>query len=239
MKQNVGVARAWNIGLDMAEADSVFIVNADAHISAESVEVMQRGLTELPDAACVGPQGAFIDFPLCTDHLYFDRGSFDRPIEIDSVSGFFFAVNRRLFARHGIRFENDYTPCYFEEWDLGLQLRRVGLKSYIVPTTAYDHHWSGTIRALRTIPYLGREETAGEILLRNRRLFLAKWRNIAGKEGRPELLDSGWKKYILERARELLGAGRQQDAAEHLGTLLQRFPDDFTAASMLRFISLS
>lgn len=239
MKQNVGVARGWNIGLDMAEGKTAFIVNSDAHISEQAVLAVEKGLRELPQAACTGPQGAFFDFSLCRDFAYFDKGTFDRPIEVDAVSGFFFALDRQLCSRHGIRFENAYTPCYLEEWDLGLQLRRAGLKCYIVPTTAYDHHWSGTIAALRTIGYMCKEETAGKILLRNRQLFLAKWRAIARQEQRPELLESGWKKYSLALVRELLAKGQQEQASETARSLQALFPDDFAVASMARLASLS
>lgn len=239
MKQNIGVARGWNVGLDMAESDTVFIVNADAHISLEAVLAVEQGLKQLPDAACAGPQGSFVNFLLCRDYRYFDKGSFDSPIEVDAVSGFFFAVNRRLCSEHGLKFEDAYSPCYFEEWDLGLQIRRSGLKSYIVPTAAYDHHWSGTIRALRMIPFLGREESATDILLRNRQYFLAKWRAAARQEQRPELLESGWKRYMLRTVREQMASGRQIQALEAIQSLQQEYPDDFLVASMKRFVELS
>jgi len=239
MKQNVGVARGWNVGLDMAESDTAFIVNADARISLDAVLAIEQGLKQLPGAACAGPQGSFVNFPLCRDYHYFDKGSFNVPIEVDAVSGFFFAVNRRLCSEHGLRFEDAYSPCYFEEWDLGLQIRRAGLKSYIVPTTAYDHHWSGTIRALRMIPFLGREEAATDILLRNRQYFLAKWRAAARREQRPELLESEWKRYMLGVTRDHLAFGRQEEAREAIQSLRRDYPDDFTVASMSKLVELS
>ena len=239
MKQNVGVARGWNVGLDMAEADTVFIVNADAHIELAAVEALEQGLKTLPLAACVGPQGAFVNFSLCTDYSYFDKGGFDRPIEVDAVSGFFFAVNRRLINEQGIRFESSYTPCYFEEWDIGMQIRVAGLKNYVVPTSAYDHHWSGTIRALRTIPYMGREETAGEILSRNRQYFLAKWRDIAKKTGRADVLESGWKRYMIRHIKRLLAEGNNRLAADRLALLSSHFPEDFEVAALARYSALS
>ncbi len=238
MKQNVGVARGWNVGLDMAEGKSVFIVNADAHISSDAVVTIEQGLHTLPGAVCVGPQGAFFNFSLCTDYCYFDRGSFNKAMEVDAVSGFFFAINRQLFSENGLHFESAYSPCYFEEWDLALQAKRAGLKCYIVPTEAYDHHWSGTIRALRTIPYLGREEEAGAVLKRNRQLFLAKWRAIARKEQKPELLESGWKRYLLATVRELLATGRQAEALEKMRSLFELYPHDFEVVSMCKFVSL-
>lgn len=238
MKQNVGVARGWNVGLNMAEAETVFIVNADAHIKVAAVAAVEQGLLQLPGAACVGPQGSFVNFGLCRDYCYFDKGSFSEPLEVDAVSGFFFAVNRRLFAEYGITFETGFTPCYFEEWDLGMQLKRVGLKSYIVPTTAYDHHWSGTIRALRRIPYMGHDETAGAILLRNRELFLAKWRHIARTTGCPELLESGWKRQQVAAVKRLLAEGSLQQAQDGLRLLQAEYPDDFVVVTLTKLLAL-
>ena len=238
MKQNVGVARGWNVGIDMAEGKSAFIVNADAHISSDAVVAIEQGLHTLPDAVCVGPQGAFFNFSLCTDYCYFDKGSFNQAMAVDAVSGFFFAVNRCLFSENGLHFEPAYTPCYFEEWDMALQAKRAGLKCYIVPTEAYDHHWSGTISALRTIPYLGREEEAGAVLKRNRQLFLAKWRAIARREQKPELLESGWKRYLLATVREFMATGRQAEALGKMQSLFELYPHDFEVVSLYKFVSL-
>lgn len=238
MKQNVGVARGWNIGLDMAESEVVFILNADAHISADAVLALESGLKTLPLAACVGPQGSFLDFSRCSDYCYFDKGSFDEPIEVDAVSGFFFAVNRRLFSENGLQFENGFTPCYFEEWDIGLQIKQAGLKNYIVPTTAYDHHWSGTIAALRTIPFMGRDETAGVILKRNRQLFLAKWRNISRNKATPGLLHSRWRLFLLEGGAAAMGDGNEKRVQENASYLSRDFPNDAEAMAFVRLAAL-
>ena len=113
--------------------------------------------------------------------IYFDKNSFKSPIEIDAVSGFLFAVKTDLFNSGLLKFDNRYTPCYFEEWDMGLQIKSAGFKSYIVPSSGYKHEWSGSIRALKVIKYLDKEETAGEILNRNRILFLNKWKELIKK----------------------------------------------------------
>lgn len=238
MKQNIGVARGWNVGLDMAESDTVFILNADVHISAEAVAAVEDGLKHLPLAACVGPQGAFVNYSVCRDYRYLDKGTFDQSTQVDAVSGFFFAINRTLFAEHGLQFENGFTPCYFEEWDIGLQIRRAGLKCYAVPTAAYDHHWSGTIAALRTIPNMGREETAGEVMLRNRRLFLAKWRHIAHSSGRPELMESIWKDYLLSVGGLAMRDGNAELVKESAEKLSLFFSDDAKAVAFVRIARL-
>jgi len=237
MKRNVGVSRAWNIGLDLAVTPIVFIVNADVHLEAETVDVLERALMSLDRAACVGPQGSFVDFSLTRDYCYFDKGSFPEPMEVDAVSGFLFAVKREHFSEKLIRFEEAFTPCYFEEWDLGLQIRKASLKSYIIPVTAYDHHWSGTIRALREIEYYSNADTAGDILKRNRGYFLAKWRTIAGNEGLACLLESGFREYGVAFARMLVVSGKNADADEVLARLERDFPKDAEIQVLRGYVS--
>jgi GT2 family glycosyltransferase len=236
MKQNVGVARAWNIGMHMSEAETVHIVNADAHITRAAVEALEQGLRQLEGAVCVGPQGAFVNFAACTDYCYFDKGSFDTPIQVDAVSGFFFCINQRRMFDHGMAFENRYTPCYFEEWDFGLQAKRAGLSCWIVPTTGYVHHWSGTIRALRTIPYMGRESTAAEILDRNREVFLKKW-NAISSAGDQNLLISRWKDFLMDSIREGITHGTMNNVQKYTEMLLRAFPDDADARVLVRFVT--
>lgn len=238
MQRNVGVSRAWNVGLDVAESPTVFILNADLHVNSETINAMEKGLWELDRAACVGPQGSFVNFQLCCDHLYFDKGTFSEPNEVDAVSGFLFCVKRELFDSATLKFEAAFSPCYFEEWDLGLQIKIAGLKSYVIPTVGYDHHWSGTIRALRTIPYLGREETAGEILLRNRELFQTKWRGIAKRSSLPGLLHSTWREYAFTSVNNLLHDGNMQSAIELANQLATWFPDDEKIRALVRFVEV-
>ena len=195
MSHNVGVARAWNIGMAMSQSPVTFILNADLHVTGEVFTTLERALNELPDAAVVGPQGSFFDFATAQDIQYFQRGSFSAPVNVDAVSGFLFGVRTNVFGPGGLQFENTYTPCYFEEWDLGLQCRLMGVKCYIVPTGGYEHEWSGSIRALRTIKYFRSEATSREILDRNRVLFLEKWKRIARSAGSVGFLDSLWTEY--------------------------------------------
>jgi hypothetical protein len=238
MKQNVGVARAWNLGLEIAATPTVFILNADLHVERTAIETLEQALYTLPAAACVGPQGSYVEYALARDYIYFDKGTFNRPLEVDAVSGFFFAINIRHFNEKSIRFENFLTPCYFEEWDLGLQIKQAGLKSYIVPTAAYDHHWSGTIRALREISFYEKSETAGEIILRNRRLFLNKWRGITSRENNRQLLESGFPAYAADHVQNLAAEGRFDEASAWLESISQRCQEDATIVSLRRFISI-
>ncbi len=234
MKKNVGVSRAWNIGLNMSQSPVTFILNSDLHLGKETVENMEKYLLGLPDAAMVGPQGSFFNFENAKDMAYFEKGSFSRPIEVDAVSGFLFAVKTELFNSGVVKFDNQYTPCYFEEWDMGLQIRQQNMKSYAVPVNGFEHEWSGSIRALRKISYLDKEETSGEILERNRKLFWNKWKGISLLEEEDSvLLKSGMYEVLSSLTEELAGENRIDEAEKLLRILLANYPDDKPALARL------
>ena len=226
MKKNVGVSIAWNIGLNISQTPVTFILNSDINISKETIEILEENLLKLPDAAIVGPQGSFFNFYKTKDIAYFDKNSFSSPVEVDAVSGFLFAVKTELFNKGKLKFENQYTPCYFEEWDMGLQIKLAGLKSYIVPTSGYNHEWSGSIRALKTIKYLDKEETSGEILNRNRKLFLNKWNEtIKNLPARKNILISNWANLLLNQADIYTRQNEKEKSVQVYNLVLEEFPE--------------
>jgi GT2 family glycosyltransferase len=173
---NAGVSRSWNIGINLAEGRSVFILNADLHILPRAIEQMERYLFELPDAAIVGPQGTRVDYPSLTIETYYQKGEFHEPVRTDDVSGFCFAIHRERFLGHGLAFDVRYSPCFMEEWDMGMQLRRAGLACYAVPVVDFEHHWGVSVAAADAkINYFGREVRRGELLAANQKAFLEKW----------------------------------------------------------------
>ncbi len=176
MKHNIGVARAWNVGMDLSRTEYTFVLNSDLKIEKETIKGLENALDNLKDAAVVGPQGSFFSFETLKDYIYFDKGTFNQPIVVDAVSGFLFAVRTNLFKENKLKFENDFTPCYFEEWDLGLQVKEIGMKSYVIPLTDYVHHWSGSIKAYRKIRFYDIELTAKEIHTKNKQIFINKWK---------------------------------------------------------------
>ena len=107
-----------------------------------------------------------------------------------------------------------------------------------MPTSAYDHHWSGSISALREISFYEKAETAGEILLRNRLLFLNKWRGIAERERNPYLLESGFIAYILTSAHTLAEEGYFKDALTLLDDASLRLHNDPHLIALMRFVEV-
>ena len=145
-------------------------------------------------------------------------------MEVDAVSGFLFGVKTQPFKEKALQFENDYTPCYFEEWDLGLQIKAAGLKSYVVPLKDYEHQWSGSIRSYRQIAYYDRAQTAKQIQMRNAVFFQEKWRNSSEAKRDPQFLRSLWYLILVQQLDIALSHGHFENAKNYLGRLEQQFP---------------
>lgn len=226
MKKNVGVARAWNIGLNIARTPIVFIVNSDVHVEKSAIIDFEQALISQPNAAMVGPQGSFFHFDKLADLHYFDKNKFDQIQEVDAVSGFLFGVRKKYFDENNLKFENAFTPCYFEEWDIGLQIKRAGLASYIVPSFDYDHEWSGSIRSMRKISYYDKSETAVEIHARNSDILKKKWEKIVEKDNSlKRLLISGWVNWALFLSKQAIEMQNFEPAEKIFKQIIELYPE--------------
>ncbi len=172
---NAGVSRSWNIGINMAEGRSVFVLNADIHISSQTVEQLESYLFSLDKAVIVGPQGTHLDFKNLSIIKYFEKGKFHEPVQTHDVSGFLFAIHLERFLQHHLLFDVQFSPCFYEEWDMGLQIMKAGLACYAVPVKDFEHHWGVSQIEEFSLNYFGREVTKGEIMKRNRERFVTKW----------------------------------------------------------------
>ena len=175
-KTNAGVSRSWNMGINLAEGATVFILNEDLHVRPVAFDELEYYLYKLPDAVLVAPQGSYLDFINLRIIHYFEKHTFSNPVRTHDVSGFFFAIHMERFVAHKLGFDTRYSPCFMEEWDMGMQVMKAGLACYAVPVNSFDHRWgiSGSMEN-RAIPYFERVVYRNDILSANRRKFLAKW----------------------------------------------------------------
>ena len=173
---NAGVSRSWNMGINMAEGRAVFIMNADLHVKQPAIDRLEAYLFNLPNAVIVGPQGTHLDFENLQILRYFKKGQFSEPVQTHDVSGFFFCLDREKFCRHGLMFDVRYSPCFMEEWDMGMQVLRAKLACYTVPVTDFEHHWGlSQSRENTRINYFGRDVYRNDVLAANRAQFIQKW----------------------------------------------------------------
>jgi hypothetical protein len=143
---------------------------------------MEHYLFSLPNAVMVGPQGSHLDFRNLRIQRYFQKGGFSRPVRTHDVSGFFFCLDRERFLRNNLLFDVRYSPCFMEEWDMGLQVVLSNLACYAVPVTDFDHDWGvSASRENSKINYFGRDLYRNDILAENRAKFLQKWFGPSGR----------------------------------------------------------
>lgn len=168
---NVGVARAWNIGAQLAEGEVLCYLNDDVSVGKDSLEKLTEQLLSSETFGEIGPQGSF--WKNC-EHDRFAEGETDY-IEADVVSGFCFLIRRSTFDEIG-GFDVAYTPAGFEEIDLSYKVRQKGLKCIVNPSVNIKHyHHHGVSAQKVVIKYLGSEINTDDLHLRNKEYFRKKW----------------------------------------------------------------
>ncbi|MDR3441047.1 tetratricopeptide repeat protein [Telmatospirillum sp.] len=182
-KHNVGVSRAWNMGINQAEGETIHILNADLHISVPMLYRLEQWLHSLPDALCVGVSAHWIDPVTLKEIRAINSGTFTSPIETDLVSGQLFSLHAKRLHDAGITFDPRLSPYFGEEPDLALKARQNGLKIYAVPETDFAHSW-GISRRDRPIFFFGRQVNRLRGTIRNEILLHRKWNrfNLANKK---------------------------------------------------------
>ena len=175
---NAGVSRSWNMGINLAEGRAVFILNADLHILPAAIDKLEYYLFNLENAVIVGPQGSHLNFQKLQLIQYFQKGQFNHPIRTHDVSGFFFGIHRERFLDQKLRYDVRYSPCFMEEWDMGLQVIQAGLNCYAVPVTEFEHDWGiSQTQENAKINYFGRDVLRNDVLQENQKKFIKKWFN--------------------------------------------------------------
>jgi GT2 family glycosyltransferase len=167
---NVGVARSWNMGAEMAEGEALCFVNDDVEVGKGGVEKLFDVLTSSQDVGQVGPMGALWNG---AEHLRFVGEN--QLEEADAISGYLFMLRERAFRQVG-GFDPAYSPAGFEEIDMSYSLRRLAWKCLVVPGLEIKHHHHHGVSNFRSnVAYLGKEIDTEELHQRNKAYFINKW----------------------------------------------------------------
>lgn len=167
LDENVGFARACNIGLQVARGDFLLFLNPDCRMLPDAMAAMKRALLEDDEAGMAGARllnpdgseqrGARRDIPnpwlifcevlqlhrLMANHPRFR--SFNRhaealpdgPAEVQAVSGACMMVRRSAIAMVG-QFDGDYF-LHFEDLDWCLRFNQKKCKVLFVPDADVEH----------------------------------------------------------------------------------------------------
>lgn len=186
ISENLGVSRAWNIGLNISRSKYTIIANADLKISEKCFIDLVNVMEDREDCAICGPQGFVMDLnyygpdyadaiSLTKQFQIFEKGSFNEIFEVDFVMGFLFAVRTDVFNSGRLKFDNNLTPAWYEEIDIARQVRKLGMKLLAVPTTEFSHGGSGSHIGTNQISYYDKVESKIDILNRNAAYLYHKW----------------------------------------------------------------
>ncbi|KPA15715.1 family 2 glycosyl transferase [Candidatus Magnetomorum sp. HK-1] len=187
--QNAGVSRSWNIGANLSEGKAGFFLNADLHITAKAIDSLEAYLFALEDALIVSPEGKRIDYERFKRQLdtefdfpddlileQYSAKNIQKPVKTHDFMGAFFAVHMERFFFHRLFFDVRFSPCFMEEWNMGLQALKKGLFCYTVPIDGYAHQMGISLAdGKKEVNYFGKIMSRDDILLKNARAFAQKW----------------------------------------------------------------
>lgn len=153
VKNNVnrGIAPAWNMGIKLARAPYIAVVNDDI--------VVQKGWLERLKGACDMPNAGVAN--LYVEHLPQGAGLVEN---YKWFSGSCFMLKRTTISRIGY-FDEQYEKANFEDHDYWTRVLRAGLKLYVDYGMSIQHKEGQTVH----------DKDISAHFLANKARFLKKW----------------------------------------------------------------
>ncbi len=178
LSANAGVARGWNIGINLIEADIAAILNADFRLDPKILDQLAQGFIDRPDAGIIGLGGQLIDPQTLETVGQYIPGQFHAITPVDKVTGYCFLLHLERCHRAGINIDPRLSPYFFEELDLMVKCRKAGLGTYAMPVDpALFSHEGGISTRDRPIALFGQVVDRARVLARNAQLVQEKWAN--------------------------------------------------------------
>jgi len=166
---NVGVARSWNMGAEMAEGHILCYLNDDVAVGKHAIESL-CALLEDPQVGEVGPAGSY--WVNLKHHSY---AMSNQPVESDVVSGFCFLVRSDVLRQLG-GFDIEYSPAGYEEVDFSFRIRQAGLRCLVHSAVNIKHFHHHGVSAQRVdISYLHKTIDTVALHEKNTSYFKRKW----------------------------------------------------------------
>lgn len=165
-RQNLGYARAVNLGVELSSTPYVFILNPDIRILSQHViTIMVNFLEDFPAAGSAAPiqyittnEGYRLNF-ICSylglesfrGYLHFQMyrtWPSQDPIKVPLLNAGCIMIRRSAYLKIG-----GINPKYFlygEDPDLGLKLRHYGYDSWLLPGVSVIHYRESSLQTLNT-----------------------------------------------------------------------------------------
>jgi GT2 family glycosyltransferase len=200
---NLGFGAASNQGAEAASGEVLCFLNTDALVEPGWLEPLLETLAEPGVGAVVpmllNPDGSVQEAASVVDsigHAHAVGGGLSRHAfevrfrrEVDFGSAACLLIRRDLFLRVG-GFDDAFGAGYFEDTDLCFRLHDLGLRTIYQPRSRVVHLRHGS----------GSSESARELMVENRDLFVERWGERLAT--RPRLIEVAQKRQQLIAARD-------------------------------------
>ena len=152
--QNLGFIGACNAGAELARGDYLVFLNNDTTVKPGWLDALLETFDAYPDTGLAGSKLVYPDGRLqeaggivFADGSGWNYGRFEDPThprfnfvrEVDYCSGASIMLRRDLFMRLD-GFDSHYAPAYYEDTDLAMRVRALGLKVRYQPASVVVHH---------------------------------------------------------------------------------------------------
>lgn len=172
-KENIGFAKANNLGIKRVTSDYVVFLNPDTRIlEKDSLETLRNNLAENPEYGLIGPKLVFPNGQIqksvrnlpsfwraLKEYVLGVKGAYDfylpkafGLVEVESVVGACVVIKKDLFDRLG-GFDERYF-LYFEDLQLCKDIKKAGLKVGFLSTVTVQHREGASGPGQKTLKYL-------------------------------------------------------------------------------------
>jgi GT2 family glycosyltransferase len=200
--ENLGFARANNLGFTKAVGDYVLLLNPDTELVGPAIDTMMARIKTLPDAGIVGCRHVSPDLTVQTTsiqtfptilnqmlNIEFLRvrwpdcplwrlgplfADLKHPVVVQVIPGACMLLRRRVFEQAGM-FSEEYF-MYGEDIDLNYKVARFGLRNYYIPDAIIVHYGgrSSSRQRVREWPTIMKYRAMGQLYRKNRSFVYAK-----------------------------------------------------------------
>jgi len=147
--ENLGVAKAWNIGIKEARGKYIAVLNNDILIDNDCLERMEKAMDDNPEIWCLSP--AFTHLAMPEDwHEKAMRQKFAPRKIMDVAKGFFYMFRRDIInklkkPKEGYFIDEQFGMLWYEDSDLWMRLAEAGHPGKSVSDVLIHHFESKTI----------------------------------------------------------------------------------------------
>lgn len=160
-EQNLGFAKACNIGYRVAKSNNVLFLNNDIRVKS-NFETWTQPLIDKCDDGLVGPTMGLLD-----KNFNFIKESNEQLDGLSYMSGWCLASSKNIFDKLDLSYGeifNEKFFAYFEDTDLSFRARKLNIGMSIVDVPVF-HFGKQTTKQLNTY----------DLYLKSKKLFLELW----------------------------------------------------------------